>query len=131
MARLTKIERTTSKRCRRTRLELALYLEADRMRSLAVTQENLDNQRNAVQEERRIGLDNAAYGKTGEIQQELMYDNFAYKHSTIGSMADLNAASVEDVMAFFKMYYAPNNATLTLVGDFKSGRRAGFDQKEL
>ena len=101
-------------------LELALYLEADRMRSLAVTQENLDNQRNAVQEERRIGLDNAAYGKSGEIQQELMYDNFAYKHSTIGSMADLNAASVEDVMAFFKMYYAPNNATLTLVGDFKS-----------
>jgi predicted Zn-dependent peptidase len=101
-------------------LELALYLEADRMRSLAVTQENLDNQRNAVQEERRIGLDNAAYGKSGEIQQELMYDNFAYKHSTIGSMADLNAASVEDVMAFFKMYYAPNNATLTLVGDFKA-----------
>src|SRR6185295_1235290 len=101
-------------------LELALYLEADRMRSLAVTQENLDNQRNAVQEERRIGLDNAAYGKSGEIQQELMYDNFAYKHSTIGSMTDLNAASVEDVMSFFKMYYAPNNATLTLVGDFKA-----------
>jgi predicted Zn-dependent peptidase len=101
-------------------IELALFLEADRMRSLAVTQENLDNQRNAVQEERRIGLDNAAYGKTGEIQQELMYDNFAYKHSTIGSMADLNAASVADVQAFFKMYYAPNNAVLTLVGDFKT-----------
>jgi predicted Zn-dependent peptidase len=101
-------------------IELALFLEADRMRSLAVTQENVDNQRNAVQEERRIGLDNAAYGKSGEIQQELMYDNFAYKHSTIGSMADLNAASVEDVKAFFKMYYAPNNATLTIVGDFKT-----------
>src|SRR5260221_4181377 len=101
-------------------LPLRLFLEADRMRSLAVTQENLDNQRNAVQEERRIGLDNAAYGKSGEIQQELMYDNFAYKHDTIGSMADLNAASVADVQAFFKMYYAPNNAVLTLVGDFKS-----------
>jgi zinc protease len=101
-------------------LELALFLEADRMRSLAVTQDNLDNQRNAVQEERRIGLDNAAYGKSGEIQQELMYDNFAYKHSTIGSMADLNAASVADVQAFFKMYYAPNNAVLTVVGDFKT-----------
>jgi zinc protease len=101
-------------------LQLALFLEADRMRSLAVTQENLDNQRNAVQEERRIGLDNAAYGKSGEIQQELMYDNFAYKHDTIGSMADLNAASVADVQAFFKMYYAPNNAVLTLVGDFKT-----------
>ena len=101
-------------------LALALFLEADRMRSLAVTQENLDNQRNAVQEERRIGLDNAAYGKSGELQQELMYDNFAYKHDTIGSMADLNAASVADVQAFFKMYYAPNNAVLTLVGDFKT-----------
>src|SRR6185503_9633304 len=96
-------------------LELAIFLEADRMRSLAVTQENLDNQRHVVQEERRIGLDNAAYGKSGELQQELMYDNFAYKHSTIGSMADLNAASVQDVSEFFKMYYAPNNAVLTLV----------------
>jgi zinc protease len=101
-------------------LELALFLEADRMRSLAVTQENLDNQRNAVQEERRIGLDNAAYGKSAEVQQELMYDNFGYKHDTVGSMADLNAASVADVSEFFKMYYAPNNATLTVVGDFKT-----------
>ena len=101
-------------------LELALYLESDRMRSLEVNQTNLDNQRNVVQEERRIGLDNAPYGKSGETQQELMYDNFAYKHDTIGSMADLNAASVEDVRAFFKMYYAPNNAVLTLVGDFKT-----------
>lgn len=101
-------------------LELSLYLESDRMRSLAVNQENLDNQRNVVQEERRIGVDNAPYGKSGEIQQELMYDNFAYKHNTIGSMADLNAASVDDVRAFFKTYYAPNNAVLTLVGDFKT-----------
>ena len=101
-------------------LELALYLESDRMRSLAVNQENLDNQRHVVQEERRIGLDNAAYGKSGEMLQELMYDNFAYKHDTIGSMADLNAASVEDVREFFKIYYAPNNAVLTLVGDFKT-----------
>jgi predicted Zn-dependent peptidase len=101
-------------------LELALYLESDRMRSLAVNQENLDNQRHVVQEERRIGLDNAAYGKSGEMLQELMYDNFAYKHDTIGSMADLNAASVEDVSAFFKTYYAPNNAVLTVVGDFET-----------
>lgn len=101
-------------------LDLALFLEADRMRSLAITKENLDNQRNAVQEERRLGLDNQPYGKSGELQQELLYDNFAYKHSTIGSMEDLNAASVEDVAEFFKMYYAPNNAVLTLVGDFKT-----------
>src|SRR5262245_4070446 len=101
-------------------LDLALFLEADRMRSLAITKDNLDNQRNAVQEERRLGLDNQPYGKSGEIQQELIYDNFAYKHTTIGSMEDLNAASVEDVAAFFKMYYAPNNAVLVLVGDFKT-----------
>jgi zinc protease len=101
-------------------LDLALFLEADRMKSLAITKENLDNQRNAVQEERRLGVDNQPYGKSGEVQQELLYDNFAYKHSVIGSMEDLNAATVEDVSAFFKMYYAPNNAVLTLVGDFKT-----------
>ena len=101
-------------------LDLALFLEADRMRSLAITKENLDNQRNAVQEERRLGLDNQPYGKTFEKQQELIYDNFAYKHSVIGSMDDLNAATVEDVAEFFKMYYAPNNAVLVLVGDFKT-----------
>jgi zinc protease len=101
-------------------LDLALFLEADRMRSLSITKENLDNQRNAVQEERRLGVDNQPYGKSGEVQQELLYDNFAYKHSVIGSMEDLSAANVDDVAAFFKMYYAPNNATLVLVGDFKT-----------
>ena len=101
-------------------LELALFLEADRMRSLAITKENLDNQRNAVQEERRLGIDNQPYGKSEERHQELLYDNFAYKHTVIGSMEDLNAATVEDVAEFFKMYYAPNNAVLTLVGDFKT-----------
>ena len=99
-------------------LDLALFLESDRMRSLAITKDNLDNQRNAVQEERRLGVDNQPYGKTGELQQEMLYDNFAYKHSVIGSMEDLNAASVEDVSEFFKTYYAPNNAVLVLVGDF-------------
>ncbi|HJP94113.1 MAG TPA: pitrilysin family protein [Pyrinomonadaceae bacterium] len=101
-------------------LDLALFLESDRMKSLAITKENLDNQRNAVQEERRLGVDNQPYGKSDELQQGLIYDNFAYKHTTIGSMEDLNAASVEDVAAFFKMYYAPNNAVLVLVGDFKT-----------
>jgi len=101
-------------------LDLALFLEADRMRSLEITKANLDNQRNAVQEERRLGVDNQPYGKTFEKRTDLLYDNFAYKHTTIGSMDDLNAASVEDVASFFKMYYAPNNATLVLVGDFKT-----------
>ena len=101
-------------------LDLALYLEADRMRSLVINKANLDNQRNAVQEERRLGVDNQPYGKSQEMHQEMIYDNFAYKHSVIGSMEDLNAASVEDVASFFKTYYAPNNAVLTLVGDFKT-----------
>lgn len=102
-------------------LNLGLYLEADRMRSLVINQANLDNQRNAVQEERRLGVDNQPYGKTFEAVLDTAYDNFAYKHSTIGSMEDLNAARVEDVAQFFKTYYAPNNAVLTLVGNFKSG----------
>lgn len=101
-------------------LDLSLFIEADKMRSLVINKANLDNQRNAVQEERRLGVDNQPYGQSGEVQQGLIYDNFAYKHTVIGSMDDLNAASVEDVAAFFKTYYAPNNAVLTVVGDFKT-----------
>src|SRR6476620_2207007 len=86
-------------------LEAALFLEADRMRSLAIVKDNLDNQRNAVQEERRLRVDNQPYGRADEAIDELAFDNFAYKHSVIGSLADLNAASVEDVQAFFKTYY--------------------------
>ena len=100
-------------------IDLGLYLEADRMRALAINQANLDNQRNAVQEERRQGIDNQPYGRAGLDLDNLAYDNFAYKHSTIGSMADLNAADIKDVQDFFRIYYAPNNAVLTLVGDFK------------
>ena len=101
-------------------LDLGAFLEADRMRSLAINKENLDNQRNAVQEERRIGVENSPYGRTFEAIDSLAYDNFAYQHSVIGSMADLNAASVEDVQAFFRTYYAPNNAVLAIVGDVKA-----------
>jgi len=101
-------------------LDMALFLEADRMSGLHITPANLDNQRNTVQEERRLRMDNQPYGKTSEVIGDLAYDNFAYKHSTIGSMEDLNAASLEDVAQFFKTYYAPNNAVLTVVGDFKT-----------
>src|SRR5580693_697816 len=103
----------------KNQLDLGLYLEADRMRALNITEGNLDNQRNAVQEERRQGLDNQPYGHSNLDIDNLSYDNFAYKHSTIGSMTDLNAASIKDVQDFFRIYYAPNNAVLTLVGDFK------------
>ena len=98
-------------------LDLALFLEADRMRSLEITKDNLDNQRHAVQEERRLRVDNQPYGKVFEVLDELAYENFAYEHSVIGSMADLSAATVEDVASFFKTYYAPNNAVLSVVGD--------------
>ncbi len=103
----------------KNQLDLALFLESDRMRSLVVNQTNLDNQRNAVQEERRLGIDNQPYGKAYVDIDNISYDNFAYKHSTIGSMRDLNAATVEDVREFFRIYYAPNNAVLTLVGDLE------------
>ncbi|HUO34578.1 MAG TPA: pitrilysin family protein [Candidatus Acidoferrum sp.] len=102
----------------KNQLDLGLFLEADRMRSLNITQANLDNQRNAVQEERRQGIDNQPYGRANLDLDNLAYDNFSYKHSTIGYMSDLNAATIDDVRQFFKTYYAPNNAVLTLAGDF-------------
>src|SRR5450432_618309 len=98
-------------------LEAGMFLEADRMRSLAIVKENLDNQRQAVQEERRQGLDNQPYGRTNEAIDELAFDNPAYKHSVIGSMDDLNAASTQDVASFFQTYYAPNNAIIAVAGD--------------
>jgi zinc protease len=102
----------------KNQLDLGLFLESDRMRALNITQANLDNQRNAVQEERRQGIDNQPYGRASLDLDNLSYDNFAYKHSTIGSMADLNAATIQDLKDFFRIYYAPNNAVLTVVGDF-------------
>ena len=107
----------------KNQLDLGLFLESDRMRSLAITKENLDNQRQAVQEERRLRLDNQPYGKSQERFNEIAYDNPAYKHSVIGSMEDLNAATVDDVASFFKTYYAPNNAVVAIVGDWTRRRR--------
>ncbi|HEY1337202.1 MAG TPA: pitrilysin family protein [Bryobacteraceae bacterium] len=101
----------------KNQLDLGLFLEADRMHGLVITAENLENQRQAVKEERRLRVDNQAYGQTSEKLEELIYDNFAYHHPVVGSMEDLDAASVDDVKQFFKTYYAPNNAVLALVGD--------------
>jgi predicted Zn-dependent peptidase len=100
--------------------ELALWLEADRMGTLldALNQENLDNQREVVKNEKRWSYDNRPYGSWYEkIQGHLYPPEHPYHHTTIGSMADLDAASIEDVSAFFRTYYAPNNAVLTVVGD--------------
>jgi predicted Zn-dependent peptidase len=102
-------------------LELALFLESDRMRSLDISQTNLDNQRAVVQEEKRQSYDNQPYGQVEEAIESLAYTSFAYKHTTIGSMGDLNAATLDDVRAFFQTYYAPNNACLAVVGDFAEG----------
>src|SRR5213596_1391695 len=104
------------------RLNLALWLEADRMRSLAITEENFENQRQAVKEERRLRVDNRPYAAAFSDGLAWPYDSagcFAYAHTVIGSMDDLNAARLPDVQAFFDTYYAPNNATLIVVGDFK------------
>jgi hypothetical protein len=101
-------------------LPLAFWLESDRMRSLKVTQENLDNQRHAVQEEKRLRYDNQPYVNAFLLINELIFKNPANAHSTIGSMEDLDAATIDDVREFFRIYYAPNNAVLSVVGDFDS-----------
>ncbi len=101
-------------------LDLGLWLEADRMATLldALSQENLDNQREVVKNEKRWSYDNRPYGSWQEkLQAHLYPSDHPYHHSTIGSMEDLDAASLEDVKAFFQTYYAPNNAVLSVVGD--------------
>ena len=103
-------------------LELVLWLEADRMGTLldALGQETLDNQREVVKNEKRQSYDNRPYGSSSErLQAAVFPEGHPYHNSTIGSMEDLDAASLADVRAFFRTYYAPNNATLSIVGDFE------------
>jgi predicted Zn-dependent peptidase len=111
------------------RLNLALWLEADRMSSLAVTDSNFHNQREAVKEERRLRVDNQPYMTAFWEVTNTAFDAatcFPYAHSVMGSMDDLNAATTEDVRAFFQQYYAPNNATLTIAGDFDPAEAKRF-----
>ena len=101
-------------------LELAIWLEADRLATLldALSQENLDNQRAVVKNEKRLSYDNQPYGTWQEkILAHIYPPAHPYHHPTIGSMEDLDAASLEDVSAFFRAHYAPNNAVLSIVGD--------------
>lgn len=105
-------------------LELALWLEAERLANLlpAITQENLDNQREVVRNERRLHHDNPPYGSMEERLHQLMYPaGHPYQHHVIGSMDDLGAASLDDVKRFFSSHYAPNNAVLVIAGDFETG----------
>ncbi len=102
-------------------LELALWLEADRMGFLlpSMTQQRLDNQRDVVKNERRESVDNVPYGQAEEALLKALYpSDHPYHHSVIGSMADLSAARLADVSAFFRTYYVPNNALLAIAGDF-------------
>ncbi len=104
-------------------LELALWLEADRMARLlpAMTQEKLDTQRDVVKNERRWSVDNQPYGTWWERLPALCFPSeHPFHHSLIGSMEDLSAASLDDVADFFRTYYTPDNAVLTLAGDFDS-----------
>jgi predicted Zn-dependent peptidase len=103
-------------------LELILWLEANRMGYLldGMTQEKLDTQRDVVKNERRWSVDNQPYGTWWERLPALAYpEEHPFHHSLIGSMDDLTAASLDDVRAFFAAYYRPNNAVLTITGDFE------------
>ena len=106
-------------------LELALWLEADRHANLlaAVNQENLDNQRDVVKEEKRQRYDNQPYGQAlTRLYETVFPSGHPYHHPTIGSMEDLDAASVQDVHDFFRRHYAPDNTVLTIVGDVTAER---------
>ncbi|HJZ70802.1 MAG TPA: pitrilysin family protein [Vicinamibacterales bacterium] len=99
-------------------LPLTLWLEADRMATLRIDKDTFENEREVVKEERRMRIDNQPYGRLNEIIYDQAFTVHPYKHATIGSMEDLEAASVEDVRDFYLTYYVPANATLVLVGDF-------------
>jgi predicted Zn-dependent peptidase len=113
-------------------LELALWLEADRMGSLlsALDEESMENQRDVVKNERRQSYDNVPYGTAFERMTALVYpEGHPYHHTPIGSMADLDAATLEDARAFFRANYAPNNAVLAIVGDIDPEQTLAWVQK--
>ena len=101
-------------------LPLILWLEADRLASLRIEERVFKTEREVVKEERRMRIENQPYGRLQEIIADHAFTVHPYKHPVIGSMKDLEAASVEDVREFFQTYYVPNNATAVLVGDFDS-----------
>jgi len=98
-------------------LARTMWLEADRMGGLNINQENFDAEREVVKEERRMRFDNTPYGRVWEDLSAAAFTAHPYHHSVIGSMEDLNKATVEDVREFFHAFYRPDNATLVLVGD--------------
>jgi zinc protease len=99
-------------------LPLVLWLEADRLATLRIEEDVFKTEREVVKEERRMRIDNQPYGRLNELIYDQAFTVHPYKHPTIGSMKDLEAASISDVRDFFRTFYVPNNATLVLVGDF-------------
>ena len=107
-------------------LPMILWLEADRMATLRVDKDTFTNEREVVKEERRMRIENQPYGALNQLIYDAAFTVHPYKHPTIGSMADLEAASIDDVRAFYQTYYVPSNATLTLVGDFDATQAVGL-----
>ncbi|PYT97146.1 MAG: insulinase family protein [Acidobacteria bacterium] len=111
-------------------LERVLWLEADRMRALKVDDENLKNQRDVVKEEVRVNVMNEPYGGFPWLDMPpIAFRNWANAHNFYGDFADLDAAHLGDVQAFFKSYYVPNNAVLLILGDVKPGEGMGLAEK--
>jgi len=107
-------------------LPVVLWLEADRMRGLEINEKVFNNERQVVEEERRLRFDNPPYGTVVETLYDHAYTVHPYRHMTIGSMEDLNHASTQDIQDFYDTYYVPGNATLVIVGDV-DWRQAAVD----
>ncbi len=107
-------------------MPLVLWMEADRMATLRIDDEAFKREREVVKEERRMRIESQPYGRLSEIIYDHAFTTHPYKHPTIGSMADLEAATVEDVREFHRTFYVPENATLTLVGDFDTAQALQF-----
>ena len=110
-------------------LELALDIESDRMRNLLLDPKEVNSEREVVKEERRMRYEDSIQGGVREKMAEVMYKSLPYRWLPIGSMADLNAATMDDLHAFYKTYYSPGNAVLVLAGDFKSEKAKELIEK--
>jgi zinc protease len=112
-------------------LPLVLWLEADRMASLRIEKGTFNREREVVKEERRLRVENQPYGRLSELIYDQAFTTHPYKHTTIGSMKDLEAASLEDVREFYGTYYVPDNATLVIVGDFETAQASELVTRHL
>ncbi|MBI4165847.1 MAG: insulinase family protein, partial [Acidobacteria bacterium] len=110
-------------------LPVALWLEADRMRNLDISERSFNTEREVVKEERRMRFENPPYGTVVETLYRLAYTVHPYAHTPIGSMEDLDHASLSDIQAFYDKYYVPENATLVITGDFEPAEARALVEK--